>query len=95
MHFARIALTVGGFVLPLVVFAATIKYTFNNVDIGGTVVEIEAVVKDTAHSDFTRCDFFSNDYVAWLGFYGEPVALSGATAVQNFCIGHFADRTTG
>ncbi len=81
--------------LPLVVFAATAKYTFNDVNIDGVIVEIAAGVKDTARNDFTRCDYFSNDYLEWLGYYGEPVAVWGDVAVKNVCVGHFADRTMG
>mgnify|MGYP001564595211 CR=1 FL=1 len=95
MRLARIALAAGGFIMPLVVFAATAKYTFNDVDIDGVIVEITAGVKDTAHNDFTRCDYFSDNYLEWLGYYGEPVAVSGEAAAHDFCVGHFVDRTTG
>ena len=74
--------------------AKTTKYTFNDVDIDGTVVEIEAGVKDNNGGQFTQCSYFSDDYGEYLGEYGEPV-VAGDTAeeVLAFCVANFEART--
>ena len=71
------------------------KYTFVDVVLeDGTVIEIEAAVKDTKKNDHSRCDYFSDDYVDWLGAYEEPVAVGpDADTVLAFCVDHFDDRS--
>ena len=82
-----------GVMLPSLVLAARASYTFSNVVINDTTIEIEAVVKDTKKNDHSRCDYFSNDYVDWLGHYSEPVAAgSNAATVESFCIDNFNNK---
>ena len=76
-----------------VVQAATTKYSFNDVNIDGTIVEIEASVKDNNKGDFSQCTYFSDDYQEALGYYSEPVvAGDSAGAVLDFCVAHFDER---
>ena len=74
--------------------AGQTKYTFNDVTIGETVVEIEAAVKDTKKNDYSSCSYYSDDYGTWLGDYQDEV-FAGETAdqVESFCVEHFDDRT--
>lgn len=80
--------------LPVLVLAANYKFTFNDVVLpDGTVTEIEAAVKDAKTNDYTRCDYFSDDYIKWLGYYTEPVAVGpDAETVKTFCVEHFAEK---
>jgi hypothetical protein len=73
--------------------AAVMKYTFNDVDIEGTIVEIEASVKVTNKGAFSTCSYFSGDYAGYLGYYVEDVA-AGSTAdeVLAFCVANFGAR---
>ena len=90
-----IAISFLSLALPLAVFAGTsVKYTFNNVVLtDSTIIEIEATVKDTAKSKNSRCDYWSDDYISWLGYYQVPsVAGSDAATVQAFCVNHFGDK---
>ena len=77
------------------VLAGQTKYTFNDVEIGDQVVEIEAAVKDTNKNDYSSCSYYSDDYGTWLGDYQDDV-LAGETEgeVQSFCEDHFEDRTS-
>lgn len=80
--------------LPIIAFAATYKFTFNNAALAdGSVVEIEATVKNLSKNNFTRCDYWSDNYIQWLGYYSVPSAVSiDATAVKDFCVSHFSDK---
>jgi hypothetical protein len=74
--------------------AAVAKYTFNDVDIDGAIVEIEASVKDNRGSQFSTCTYYSDGYLDWLGQYQEAVA-AGDTAeeVLAFCVSNFDERS--
>jgi hypothetical protein len=80
--------------LVTVVHAKVTKYTFNDVDIDETIVEIEAGVKTTNKGDFSNCSYFSDDYQESLGYYQEAV-FAGDTAdeVLAFCVENFDERT--
>ena len=82
------------FALATVAQAANTKYTFNDVDIDGVIVEIQAGVKDTNKNDFSNCTYFTDDYVDVLGYYADAV-FAGDTAeeVLEFCVEHFYERT--
>ena len=80
--------------LTTAALAANSKYTFNDVNIDGTVVEIEAAVKDNKKSDFSSCTYYSDDYQEWLGQYQDDVdAGDTAEDVLDFCVDHFDDRS--
>lgn len=75
------------------VSAAATKYGFNDVVIDGQVVEIEASVKNTRRGAYSTCNYYSDNYIDYLGMYAEAT-LAGTTAQQvlDFCVGHFSDR---
>lgn len=76
--------------------AAVTKYTFNDVDIDGTIIEIEASVKKTNKADFSTCSYFSDGYLDYLGYYEAPVAAGdGAEEVQASCVESFDERNPG
>jgi hypothetical protein len=80
--------------LATVALAKNTKYTFNDVDIDGTIVEITAGVKETNKGDFSNCSYFSDDYIDYLGYYEEAVkAGDTAEEVLAFCVDNFDDRT--
>ncbi|MDT8304715.1 MAG: hypothetical protein RRC07_02165 [Anaerolineae bacterium] len=89
-------LTIALFVVTGTAQAAVTKYTFNDVDIDGTIVEIEASVKETNKAAFSTCSYFADDYREFLGTY-EDAVVGGTTAdeVLAFCIGNFTNRDTG
>ncbi len=83
-----LALLVSGTVL-----AAKEKYTFNDVDIEGTIVEIEASVKSVNKGDFSTCSYYADDYAYYLGFYtADESAGDTAEDVLAFCVDNFDDR---
>lgn len=75
-------------------YAGVTKYTFNDVDIDATIVEIEASVKTVKKGDYSTCSYYSDDYIDYLGYYEDDV-LAGETAeeVLAFCVDHFDERT--
>jgi len=77
--------------MPVLASAAVIKYTFSDVDINGQITEIEAVVKDTRKNDFVRCDYYSDNYAEWLGYYSDAISGDGSDAdvVESFCVDNF------
>ena len=91
MFMVSLFLSLGLLTVP--VLAGVTKYTFNDVAVNETLVEITASVKDTNKSDYSTCSYFSDDYIEYLGMYSEAV-LAGSTAQQvlDFCIMHFYDR---
>lgn len=90
--FAALSLVLS-FALATGVQAKVTKYTFNDVDIDGTIVEIEASVKTTNKGDFSICTYFSDDYADYLGQYEEAVeAGDTAEEVLDFCVANFDDR---
>lgn len=82
------------FTFVSVVQAAVTKYTFNDVDTDGMIVEIEASVKDNNKGKFSQCTYFSDDYEDALGYYSDAI-VAGDTAeeVLAFCVEHFYERT--
>lgn len=82
------------FALATVAQAANTKYTFNDMDIDGVIVEIEAGVKTTNKNDYSNCTYFTDDYRDVLGYYAAPV-FAGDTAeeVLQFCVNNFDERT--
>lgn len=89
-----IVLLVAIFVVAGAVHAKNTKYTFNDVDIDGQIVEIEAAVKDTNKSDYSQCNYYTDDYEDHLGQYADDVP-AGETAedVLAFCVDNFEDRS--
>lgn len=82
------------FALAAVAQAANTKYTFNDVDIDGTIVEIEAGVKNTNKNDYSNCTYFTDDYRDVLGYYADAVdAGDTAEEVLEFCVTHFDEAT--
>lgn len=80
-------------VLATTVQAANTQYTFNDVEIGEQIVEIEASVKMTNKSDFSTCSYYSDDYMEYLGYYQEAVSAGNTAAdALDFCVAHFGDR---
>jgi hypothetical protein len=74
--------------------AKTTKFGFNDVDIDGTIVEIEAGVKTTNKGDFSQCSYFSDDYADYLGQFADDVfAGDSAEKVLAFCVDNFDNRT--
>jgi hypothetical protein len=73
--------------------AAVTKYTFNDIDVEDTIVEIAASVKVTNKVAFSTCSYFADDYAGYLGYYAEDVA-AGSTAdeVLAFCVANFDAR---
>jgi cytochrome c-type biogenesis protein CcmH/NrfF len=70
------------------------KYTFNDVSIDDTVVEITASVKTTNKGEFSVCDYYSDDWIDYLGQYQEATSAGDdAGQVLDFCVSHFDDRT--
>lgn len=75
------------------VLAAKEKYTFNDVDIDGTLVEIEASVKSVNKGDFSTCNYYADDYAYYLGFYmADESAGDTAGEVLAFCVDNFDNR---
>ena len=81
------------FATAVAVQAKNTKYTFNDVQIEEQIVEIEAGVKETKKSDYSNCNYYTDDYEDFLGYYQEDVS-AGDTAeeVLEFCVDHFGDR---
>lgn len=76
------------------VLAANItKYTFNDIVISNQVVEIEASVKGTRKSGYSTCNYYSDNYIQYLGLYAKAV-FAGSTAqqVRDYCIAHYSER---
>lgn len=80
---------------------ADAKHTFTGVTLvdGDRVVEnavIEAAVDDHKKDakDFTRCSYFTEDWRAFLGGYGEAVVPGdgSAEAVRDYCVESFPLR---
>lgn len=92
--FLALALALVAFVLPGSAQAKNTKYTFNDVMIGEEVVEIEAGVKETNKADYSNCNYYTDDYIEFLGYYQEAVS-AGDTAdeVLAFCVENFDNRT--
>ena len=82
------------FAFTSTVQAAVTKYSFNDVEINGIIVEIEASVKDNNKGAFSQCTYFSDDYQEALGYYSAPI-VAGDTAeeVLEFCAENFDERT--
>ena len=80
--------------LPVLALATVTKYTFNNVVMpDNTITEVQAVVRNDTRNPNSRCDYYTDNYVAWLGYYMAPVVAGTDTAtVLNFCVNHFGDK---
>ncbi|HEX5502562.1 MAG TPA: hypothetical protein VFW96_08050 [Thermomicrobiales bacterium] len=79
--------------LPATALAASnvTKSTFDNVTFSdGTTGVIEAGVKTVNKGSFTTCDFYSADYVTYLGMFEAATAPDN---VEQFCLDNFANRT--
>ena len=73
--------------------ASMIKYTFNNVDISGEVVEIEVSVRTSKTNPYSTCSYYSDNYVSYLGIYAASVSAGkDANLVLNFCTDHFGEK---
>jgi len=90
----NIGVILSAFAFPVFVFAGMAKVTFNDVLIDGYgIVEIEAAIKDTKANDHSRCDYYSDDYIEWLGYYESFAdAPKGISAIEVFCVDNFANR---
>lgn len=80
--------------LASVAQAKNTKYTFNDVEIGEQIVEIEAGVKETNKNDYSNCSYFSDDYAESLGYYAADESAGDiAEEVLDFCVKHFEEAT--
>jgi len=72
------------------VLAAKTKYTLNDVEIDGQIIEIEASVKQNKKGAYSTCSYFIDDYIEHIGLY-EEVVFAGETEAEvlNFCEANF------
>lgn len=77
--------------------AQNLKFTFNDVDVDGLTLEIEAGVKVLKNRpDSVTCSYFTDDYQDSLGYYFdfyEPAPVD-AEAVLAICVAGFDERHT-
>lgn len=89
----KIGITLAALTFPVFVFAGFAKYTFNDVVIDGFgIIEIEAAIKDAKKNTYSRCDYYSDNYMEWLGSYEAFGSVSGADSVKTFCVDNFGNR---
>jgi len=81
-----------------VALAKTFKFTFEDVTLtdGDLVVEngvIEASTKETKKTTFTNCNYYTEDYEAFLGqFQSDDFFSDDAGEVEEFCVDNFENR---
>jgi hypothetical protein len=73
------------------------KFVFNDVTYSdGTVGELQATTKVSKSGTYIMCSYYSDNYVTYLGYYESNSfssdEASSASAVEQFCLDHYADR---
>lgn len=90
--------------LALVLFAVSVvptfaavltKYTFNDVVFSdSTLGELETSVKKTRQGYYTTCNYYSDGYVEYLGYYSDTQNVgSDSETVLNYCLEEYSNRS--